>query len=42
MKLMQRLVQQQNSALIIATHDYRLFPLADRIINLKDGKLNET
>ncbi len=37
--LMHRLAKEQNSAVLIVTHDNRILDLADRIINVEDGKL---
>lgn len=37
--LMQRLAKEQNSAVLMVTHDNRILDLADRIINVEDGKL---
>jgi putative ABC transport system ATP-binding protein len=40
--LVRRLVQESGSAALIATHDTRLHPIADRICKLKEGRLDET
>ncbi|NES85695.1 MAG: cyclic nucleotide-binding domain-containing protein [Moorea sp. SIO2B7] len=37
--LMQRLAKEQGSAILMVTHDNRILDLADRIINVEDGKL---
>ncbi|MEM8603260.1 MAG: cyclic nucleotide-binding domain-containing protein [Cyanobacteria bacterium P01_H01_bin.121] len=37
--LMQRLAKDQGSAILMVTHDNRILDLADRIINVEDGKL---
>lgn len=37
--LMHRLAKEQNSAVLMVTHDNRILDLADRIVNVEDGKL---
>lgn len=37
--LMHRLAKEQGSAVLMVTHDNRILDLADRIINVEDGKL---
>jgi ABC exporter DevA family ATP-binding subunit len=37
--LMHRLAKEQNSAVLMVTHDNRILDLADKIINVEDGKL---
>ena len=37
--LMRRLAKEQGSAVLMVTHDNRILDLADRIINVEDGKL---
>ncbi|MBE8966106.1 cyclic nucleotide-binding domain-containing protein [Nostocales cyanobacterium LEGE 12452] len=37
--LMHRLAKEQSSAVLIVTHDNRILDLADRIVNVEDGKL---
>lgn len=37
--LMHRLAKEQGSAVIVVTHDNRILDVADRIINVEDGKL---
>jgi putative ABC transport system ATP-binding protein len=39
LRLLQRLVREQGLTLIIVTHDNRIFPYADRILRLEDGRL---
>ncbi|NGX39591.1 MAG: Macrolide export ATP-binding/permease protein MacB [Chlamydiae bacterium] len=39
MKLFRQEVLEKNRALIIVTHDQRIFPFADRIIKLDDGQV---
>ncbi|BCL39005.1 ATP-binding cassette domain-containing protein [Nostoc sp. MS1] len=41
MKLLQRLAKEQETTILIATHDYRILPIADRIISIEDGKVQE-
>ena len=38
--LMHRLAKEQDSAVLMVTHDNRILDLADRIINVEDGKLS--
>lgn len=40
-ELMQQLAKEQGSAILMVTHDNRILDLADRIINLEDGRLGE-
>ncbi|MDZ8185592.1 MAG: cyclic nucleotide-binding domain-containing protein [Nostoc sp. ChiSLP02] len=37
--LMHRLAKEHNSAVLMVTHDNRILDLADRIVNVEDGKL---
>ncbi|HBL13697.1 MAG TPA: ABC transporter [Cyanobacteria bacterium UBA11162] len=37
--LMQKLVKDQGCAVLIVTHDHRIFDIADRIVHMEDGKL---
>ncbi|MEA5575874.1 DevA family ABC transporter ATP-binding protein [Anabaena sp. UHCC 0451] len=37
--LMQQLAKEQNCAILIVTHDHRILDIADRIIQMEDGKL---
>jgi putative ABC transport system ATP-binding protein len=37
--LLTTLVQLRNAALIVVTHDHRIFPYADRIVQLTDGRI---
>ncbi|MBI5585059.1 MAG: ABC transporter ATP-binding protein [Deltaproteobacteria bacterium] len=37
--LLRRAVDQQNVSVVVATHDDRLQPWADRVIHIEDGKL---
>jgi putative ABC transport system ATP-binding protein len=39
MQMLQQLVQERGGALIVVTHDERIFPFADRIFRLQDGHL---
>ncbi len=38
-ELIQRLAKQQGSAVLIVTHNTRMFDIADRIVRIEDGKL---
>jgi putative ABC transport system ATP-binding protein len=40
--LIQRLAQEQGSAVLLVTHDNRIFDIAHRILNMEDGRLYET
>jgi len=37
--LFRRLADEQGSAILMVTHDNKILDLADRIINLEDGRL---
>jgi putative ABC transport system ATP-binding protein len=39
--ILQRLAREQGSAILLVTHDNRILDIADRIINMEDGKLTE-
>jgi putative ABC transport system ATP-binding protein len=39
MTLLTRLVRQRGVTLVVVTHDERIFPFADRIVRLEDGRL---
>ncbi|BAT53306.1 hypothetical protein NOS3756_22650 [Nostoc sp. NIES-3756] len=36
--LMQKLAKEQGSTILIVTHDYRILDIADRILQMEDGK----
>lgn len=38
-KLMQQLAREQQCAVLIATHDYRILSIADRQIHIEDGQI---
>jgi putative ABC transport system ATP-binding protein len=38
-ELMQRLAKEQGSTILLVTHDNRILDIADRIVNMEDGKL---
>lgn len=38
-KLMQKLVKEQGCAVLMVTHDNRIFDIADRIVYMEDGQL---
>ncbi|MBE9175730.1 ATP-binding cassette domain-containing protein [Synechocystis salina LEGE 06155] len=40
--LIQRLAQEQGSAVLLVTHDNRIFDIAHRILSMEDGRLYET
>ena len=39
MRLLTGLVRRRGATLVVVTHDARIFPFADRILNLTDGRL---
>lgn len=39
MNLMQEMVKENNSACLMVTHNAELVPLANRVLNLRDGKM---
>jgi putative ABC transport system ATP-binding protein len=39
MTLLNRLVRERGLTLVVVTHDERIFPFADRIVRLEDGRL---
>ncbi len=39
--LIQQLVQEENKTILMVTHDNRLFDVADRLIHMVDGRLQE-
>ena len=39
--LMLEITREQDCTLLISTHDPDLFPLADKVIHLKDGRLEK-
>lgn len=39
LQLLTRLVRERTAALVVVTHDTRLFPFADRILRMEDGRL---
>ncbi len=39
-EIMQRLAQQQGSAILLVTHDNRILDVADRLIHMEDGELS--
>jgi putative ABC transport system ATP-binding protein len=41
MTLLTRLVRERDITLVVVTHDERIFPFADRILRLEDGRLND-
>lgn len=38
-ELMQRLAKEQGSTILLVTHDNRILDIADRLVNLEDGRL---
>jgi len=42
MELFRKEVLEKNRALVIVTHDARIFPFADRIVKLDDGRIIES
>lgn len=41
-ELMQKLAKEQGCTILLVTHDNRIFDIADRIVNLEDGRLVPT
>jgi putative ABC transport system ATP-binding protein len=41
MTLLTRLARERGVTLVIVTHDNRIFPFADRILHLEDGRLTQ-
>jgi putative ABC transport system ATP-binding protein len=39
MRLLTGLVRRRKATLVVVTHDSRIFPFADRILHLTDGRL---
>lgn len=39
MKLLRDLAKSENKTVVVVTHDSRIFPLADRILHLQDGRI---
>jgi putative ABC transport system ATP-binding protein len=37
--LMQKLAKEQGCTILLVTHDNRILDIADRIVNMEDGKL---
>jgi putative ABC transport system ATP-binding protein len=42
MSILQELVVDTKRTVLVVTHDHRIFPFGDRIINISDGKLEES
>ncbi len=40
-EIMQRLAREQNSTILLVTHDNRILDIADRIIRMEDGRLTQ-
>ena len=38
-EIMQRLAKEQKSSILLVTHDHRILDVADRIVNMEDGRL---
>jgi putative ABC transport system ATP-binding protein len=41
MDLLQELAHEQNRAVVVVTHDNRIFDYADRIVHIEDGCISE-
>jgi putative ABC transport system ATP-binding protein len=41
MKLLHELAQTKNMAVLVVTHDHRMFPIGDRIIHMSDGQIQK-
>ena len=39
--LIREIVQKENKTILMVTHDNRLFDVADRLIHMVDGRLQE-
>lgn len=39
--ILQRLAREQGSSILLVTHDNRILDIADRIVNMEDGRLSE-
>jgi putative ABC transport system ATP-binding protein len=39
--LMQRLAKEQGCTILLVTHDNRILDIADRIVDMEDGKLKD-
>ncbi|MDQ3133168.1 MAG: hypothetical protein M3Q99_20765, partial [Acidobacteriota bacterium] len=42
MDLLQELAHEQKRAIVVVTHDNRIFDYADRIVEIEDGKISNT
>ena len=40
--LLQRLAGDKGTTVVMVTHDYRILDIADRIVNIEDGRIIET
>ena len=40
--ILQKLAREQGSSILLVTHDNRILDIADRIVNMEDGRLSET
>jgi putative ABC transport system ATP-binding protein len=38
-EIMQRLAKEQKSSILLVTHDHRILDIADRIVEMEDGRL---
>lgn len=41
-EIMQRLAKEQNSTILLVTHDNRILDIADRLVYMEDGRLNSS
>jgi putative ABC transport system ATP-binding protein len=39
-EIMRRLAKEKGSAILLVTHDNRILDVADRLINMEDGRLS--
>lgn len=40
-EIMQKLAKEQGCTILLVTHDNRIFDIADRIVNMEDGRLGD-
>lgn len=40
--ILQKLAREQGSSILLVTHDNRILDIADRIVNMEDGRLSES
>jgi len=40
-EIMQKLAKEQGCTILLVTHDNRILDIADRIVNMEDGRLGD-